>query len=625
MEKRNQEVKENNFISEKNAKYSFNQYQRFRSLGKKRSIHKNCMFSPINSTDIYYIDNTCGHYDLWKQKLQGSYPTQLTFSEEWIISNFIIAKDGKSIFFNAHYQGNEKMQIFSLPTTGGEPKRITKNLDMRYLLSKSCQLDDTHLIISSNQLSSTHDVAILNIETGELDFLTAADTNLEVEAISPDGKYLIISEFVRHSKSNLYLMTLEKKELELITPSREDGHHFFACWSVDSKGFYFNSNTNREFMATYFYDITNRSSELKITPDWDIRKVCTSPDGNWLTWSVNENGYDILYLKDLNASSDNPKVLMSGGKIDIHEFSANSQNLAFSHGDSTKVADIHILNLNNMKDYRITNNMLGGINPQDMVEPELVKIMGTTGLEFSGFLYKPKTNAKQKVPFILLIHGGPDLQERPDYDSLKQILLSLGIGVLAPNIRGSTGYGQSFQKLIHRKFGDIKDDIEGCVNYLHSLDFVDANRIGIVGGSFGGYATLFAITKLANLNWKVAVDLCGPSNLITFTTNVPKYWKPLMKAWIGDPLEDKEMLEEISPINFVDQINCENILIAQGANDPRVVQTESDQIVEKLKNMGKKVEYLVYKDEGHGLEKKSNYLDFNKKAIEFIFKSFFNT
>ncbi|MGC9781191.1 MAG: S9 family peptidase [Candidatus Heimdallarchaeota archaeon] len=227
--------------------------------------------------------------------------------------------------------------------------------------------------------------------------------------------------------------------------------------------------------------------------------------------------------------------------------------------------------------------MLGSIDPQDMVKPDLVKIKGTTGLEFSGFLYKPKIEGKQKIPIILLIHGGPDSQERANYDSLKQILLSLGIGVLAPNIRGSTGYGQSFQKLIHRKFGAIKGDIEGCVNYLRSLNWVDTNNIGIVAGSFGGYATLFAITKLYHLNWKLAVDLCGPSNLINFTKNVPKYWKPFMKSWIGDPIEDKEMLEEISPINYVDQIRCENILIGQCANDPRINQIESDQIVEKIK------------------------------------------
>ncbi|NHJ83837.1 MAG: S9 family peptidase, partial [Asgard group archaeon] len=543
---------------------------------------------------------------------------------EWNVSRFVVSNNSKYIFLNAHYKGNEKMQIFILPISGGEPKRITKDLNKRYLLSDNCQLDDTHLIISSNQLGSTHDVAILNIENGGVKFLTATDSNLEVEALSPNGDYLVISEFVSHSKSNLYLMSMEDYQIELITPSQNDGHYFFACWTSDSNGFYVNSNTSREFFATYYFDIESKSFEQKIAPNWDVSKVCVAPNGKWLAWTVNENGYDVLYLKGLNDSVSNSKILKSGGKIDIHEFSANSNYLAFSYGDCTKVSDIHILDLTTNEEFKITNNMLGGIESQDMVVAELVKIKGTTGLDFTGFLYKPIINYKQRVPAILFIHGGPDLQERPYYDSLKQCLLSLGIGILAPNIRGSTGYGQSFQKLIHRKFGDIKGDIEGCVNYLRSLDWIDPNQIGIMGGSFGGYATLLAITKLAHLNWKVAVEISGPSNLITFTTNIPDYWRPLMKAWVGDPIEDKEMLESISPVNFVEQIKCENILIGQGGNDPRVPKNESDQIVEKLRKMGKKVDYLEYLEEGHDLEKKSNYLDFNRKAIEFIYKSFYN-
>lgn len=606
------------------AKYNFSQYHRFRSLGKKRDIHNNGKFSPINSEEFYYIDNTCGQYDIWKQKLPGSYPLQLTFSEEWIISSFIISNDGASIFFNAHFQGNEKMQIFTLPTTGGPPRRISKNLEMHYLISPNCQLDETHLIVTSNQFGPTNDVAILDIETGELDYLTASDRNLVMEAISPDGNYLVISEFVRHSKSNLYLMSLDKKELEMITTFTGDGHNFFACWTADSKGFYLLSNTEREFMAGKYYNILKKSSELIIDSDWDVGKVCTSADGKWLVWSANENGYDILYLKELASNSNNISVLKSEGKIDIQEFSKDSKFLAYAYGDCTKQSDVHIFDLRTQTEYTITKNMLGGIDPQDMVKPDLVKITGTTGLEFSGFLFKPKIELNQKVPVMLFIHGGPDSQERATYDSLKQILLSIGIGVLAPNIRGSTGYGQTFQKLIHRKFIDIQGDIEGCANYIKSLDWVDANRIGIVGGSFGGFAALFAITKIAYMDWTVAVDFSGPSNLITFTKNVPEYWKPLIKAWIGDPFEDEVMLKEASPINFVDQVCCENILIGQGAKDPRVPKTESDQIVEELRNMGKNVEYLVFENEGHSLSKHSNFLDFNKKAIEFIYKSFFN-
>ena len=212
------------------------------------------------------------------------------------------------------------------------------------------------------------------------------------------------------------------------------------------------------------------------------------------------------------------------------------------------------------------------------------------------------------MPAVLSIHGGPEAQEKSNYNywGFYQYLLSRGIGVIATNVRGSTGYGISYQRLIHRDWGggELKD-FEYAARYLQSLDWVDSGRLGVFGGSFGGFATLSCVSRLPQY-WSVAVDIFGPSNLITFSRAVPEFWKRIMKRWVGDPDEDADMLRERSPITYVDDIRAP-LLVIQGANDPRVVKPESDQIVEKLRENGQTVEYMVFEDEGHGFTKTANW------------------
>jgi len=220
---------------------------------------------------------------------------------------------------------------------------------------------------------------------------------------------------------------------------------------------------------------------------------------------------------------------------------------------------------------------------------------------------------------VLSIHGGPEAQEQAtySYNGLYQYWLNQGLGVLAPNIRGSTGYGISYQKLIHRDFGgsDLKD-IEYAAKYLQSLDWVDKNRVAIFGGSYGGFAVLSALTRLPEY-WAVGVDIVGPSNLVTFTKNVPSFWKPIMKEWVGDPEEDRDMLMERSPITYVDHVRAP-LLVIQGANDPRVVKSESDQMVERIRKNGGDVRYYIDEEEGHGATRRENLLVWLKLVAGYL-------
>jgi dipeptidyl aminopeptidase/acylaminoacyl peptidase len=232
------------------------------------------------------------------------------------------------------------------------------------------------------------------------------------------------------------------------------------------------------------------------------------------------------------------------------------------------------------------------------------------GRQIPAFLYRPAgASAADPVPVVLSIHGGPEAQERPTYAyaGFYQYLLSRGIAILAPNIRGSTGYGKSYQRLIHRDWsGGDRLDFEAAVKYLHGLDWVDRDRIAVYGGSYGGFATLTCVSRLPDY-WAAAVDIVGPANLVTFTKAVPPTWRRFMALWVGDPETEEEFLLERSPITYVDQIKTP-LFVIQGAKDPRVVKAESDQIVAELRERGVPVRYDVYEDEGHGFTKRENEL-----------------
>jgi dipeptidyl aminopeptidase/acylaminoacyl peptidase len=251
----------------------------------------------------------------------------------------------------------------------------------------------------------------------------------------------------------------------------------------------------------------------------------------------------------------------------------------------------------------LTQNMLGGLAEDDLAATQLVSYPTFDGREIPAWLYRPEGNGPS--PAVLSIHGGPDAQERPWYVPLYQYLVSRGIAVLATNIRGSTGYGKSYQKLVHHDWGggDLKD-MEHAALWLREQEWVDADRIGVFGGSYGGFATLSCVTRLPDY-WAAAAEVVGPSNLVTFSKAVPASWQRMIAEWVGNPETEADFLMERSPIAYVENVRTP-LLVLQGANDPRVVKPESDQMVERLRELGRTVEYIVFDDEGHGFTKRRN-------------------
>ena len=344
-----------------------------------------------------------------------------------------------------------------------------------------------------------------------------------------------------------------------------------------------------------------------------------SSNGRLLAWVVNENGYSRLRLRDLKKDKKVKLPKLPYGVIHFMAFSPDSRKIACLMGGATYCAQPFVLSLKKKEIVPLTYSMLGGLDQKDLVEPELIQYQTFDGKNVPAWLYKPR-EVSGRMPVILSVHGGPEAQERPEYNyvtSMYQYWLSRGIAVLATNIRGSTGYGKSYQSLIHRDWGggDLRD-MEHAVKYLHTLDWVDPQHIGFFGGSYGGYACLSCVSRLPEL-FCAAVGWFGPSNLVTFVESVPPYWKAFMKSWVGDAVEDHDLLIERSPITYVSNVRTP-LFIVQGALDPRVVQAESDQFVERLRARGVPVRYDVYADEGHGFTKRANELKALKDSAEFL-------
>ena len=567
------------------AKYEFEQFTAVR-------LFTSAAYSP-DGQKIAYIANTSGEFNLWTMPAGGGFARQLTGFVDKSVRSFKWSPDSSQIAFTADHHGDEMHQVYVMEASGSWPRQLTDAPQVQYSLSDWTP-DGGHLVITGNDREPTEmDPQLLEVETGSVKRLMTGGRYYGAE-VSPDGKYLTILEINGNTDQNIFVYDLETGEHTNATPHEGETVFWLGPWRRDNSGFYLLTNTGREYNGVAFYSLESRTWDWVYTPEADVEQIALSDDGSALVYSVNVAGGSQLrsdeqdlpelplgIVSDLNLSPDGSKAVLLFSRP---QEAVNLYELELATGDLQA----------------LEQSMIGGINLDDLLEPDLVHYSSFDGRDIPAWLYKPK-NAPEKCPVVVSIHGGPEAQERPGYAyaGLYQYLLSRDVGVLAPNIRGSTGYGITYQKLIHRDWGgDELKDIEHAAKYLQSLDWVDEERLAVFGGSFGGFATLSAVTRLPNY-WVAGVDIVGPANLVTFAKAVPPHWRAMMKTWVGDPEEDADFLMARSPITYVENVTVP-LLVIQGANDPRVVKAESDQMVEGLREKGLAVEYYVDDKSGHG-------------------------
>ena len=593
--------------------YVFDQYTAV------RRYQPTLTFSPDGS-EIAYVTNISGQFNLWRQASDGGYPHQLTSFEDRTVRDVAWSPDGESILFTADRDGDEFHQLYVIPAQGGWPRPLTDApTAQHYLAAAPWSPDGRTIVYAGNDREPTdQDVIVRDLRGGEVGRPLAGGANYFPSFWSPDGSALTTVDYRSNTDTDVHVVSLRDGTSQRATAHDGDAKYFPGPWATDGSGFYLLTDEGREFLGLAFHDLATGERRWIETPDWDVDELAGSTGGGrFLAWTTNEDGYSRVHVRamgtgDLLELPDLPRGV--GGQLTL---SPDGAKLAMLLNQPNHPEEVVVLDLAERTATQVTSGFLGGIPEEDLVVPEVVRYPTHDGRQIPAFLFRPRGDGP--FPVILSIHGGPEAQERPTYAyrGLYQYLLGRGIGVLAPNIRGSTGYGKSYQRLIHRDFGgdDLKD-LEAAARYLRGLGWVDAERLGVFGGSYGGFATLSCVSRLPDY-WAAAVDIVGPSNLVTFAKAVPPTWRRFMAAWVGDPETEADFLMERSPITYVDRIKAP-LFVIQGANDPRVVKGESDQIVERLRERGVPVRYDVYEDEGHGFTKRANELKALRDSAAFF-------
>ncbi|MCD6032411.1 MAG: hypothetical protein K0S78_4593 [Thermomicrobiales bacterium] len=575
-------------------------------------------FSP-DGAYIAYVSDASGQPNLWRQPTAGGEPVQLTDYDEHAVREIAWSPDGATILFTRDRQGDEFYQLHLIPAAGGDASPLTNQPQVQHYLAERAPWspDSRRVAYAGNDRAPTdQDVLIRDLTTGSTQRALAGETTYVPVAWSPDGQSISAIDFISNSDTTVYLVT-PGEDGRCLTPHEGEALYFPGPWAADSSGFFLLSDEGREFVGLAHVDLQTGAHQWLETPEWDISAVDASRDGRILAWVVNEDGYSRLHVRDQSSGQPLDLPPIPAGVIEVLRVSPDGRMLGFLLDQPQHPAEVFILDLATMELTQLTASRIGDIDPADLIQPELVRFPTHDDRQIPAFLFRPRGSGP--FPVVLSIHGGPEAQELPVYiySGLYQYWASRGIGVLAPNVRGSTGYGKTYQRLIHRDWGgDELKDFDAAARYLRSLDWVDSARLGVFGRSFGGFATLSCISRLPE-HWAAAVDIVGPSNLLTFAKAVPPTWQRMMANWVGDPETEADFLLSRSPITYVDQIRAP-LFVIQGANDPRVVQGESDQIVELLRRRGIEVRYDVYSDEGHAFTKRANELKSLGDAATFM-------
>ena len=559
---------------------------------------------------VLFASNISGQFNLWSARVDGGWPDQLTTFTENTVRGVAVREDGTTLFI-ADRDGDEFHQIYRIPAGGGWPQQVTDLPKVQHMIGAGAWSRDgsTFAFAANSRRPEDSEVFLWRDGDEEPRYLWGEGRYAFPADFSPDGATLIGLEFRSNSDMSLFLIDVESGDASEVTPHDGEVKFLPGPWAADGSGFYVLTDEGREFMGLAFQDVASGKREWIEAPDRDIDELAGSADGRVIAWLENDEGFGRLRIRDVEAGRELPAPKLPQGTASGFgsglSLSRDGSRAALAWDQPTRPPEIYVVETVSGDARAVTESRSAGLASLTLRAPELIRYPSFDGREIPAWLYRPDGSGNGPAPFVVAIHGGPEAQEKPVYRALYQYLLSRGIGVLATNIRGSTGYGKTYQKLIHHDWGGADlEDWRHAAEWLKEQDFVDGDRLGVYGGSYGGFATLTCVTRLPEY-WRAAVDIVGPSNLLTFVRAVPPQWVRFMAKWVGDPDTEADFLRERSPITYVDQVRAA-LLVIQGAKDPRVVKGESDQMVARLRELGREVEYEVFEDEGHGFTRYTN-------------------
>lgn len=572
---------------------------------------------------VAYVDDTSGQFNLVIRSVSGGRPRQLTRYKDSTVTWAAWRPAGESLVFLADTKGDERAQLHQVDLATGQPRTLTDSPDAHFdqPFGYPFSPDGKRLVYTSNDRKPRErDLIIRDLETGEMQRIVIEGTTggLTAGHWSPDGSWLSVVDLRGGRSDHVFYLVPTKGG----TPKRltaDSGYTYWpGAWLPDGSGILVRSNHDRDFTGLAVMDAATGQLTWLDTPDWDVENAVLSADGRILVWSVNVDGASQLRARDVSVDIDLALPPLPPSEVSEMTLSPDGRTAVLLISTPTRPRSLAVLDLNSGDLSWLAEATPAGTPSSALAEPTLVRYTSHDGREIPAFVYRPAGSGP--LPVVLAIHGGPGIQERPNYsnDGLFQYLVSRGVAVFAPNVRGSTGYGYSYQKLSFRDWGggDL-GDLAAAADWLCGQVWVDPTRIGLYGRSYGGFAVLSCLSRLPEINWVAAVVWSGPSNLVTFTRAQPPTWRSKVAALIGDPDIDTEFLMSRSPVSYADQVRTP-LMVIQGANDTRVPRHESDQIVSHLRDRGVEARYVVFPDEGHVFGKRANQTKARSAAAEFL-------
>jgi dipeptidyl aminopeptidase/acylaminoacyl peptidase len=578
-------------------------------------------FSP-DGTKLLVANDKTGVFNAYAYSFAGGEPTQLTVSTASPVSPLGYFPDGQRVLYTSDQGGDEQNHLY-VRAADGMLKDVTPGKLKATFLGWS--KDDKSFFAGSNERDEKFfDIYEYDATTYERTKLYEDTTGLQFSDISPDRRYLAFAKSRSTSDSDVFLLDRQSGEMKKITAHEGNQSNDVATFTPDSTAVVLLTDAGHEFTHLVRHEIASGARTELVKTDWDVLFAAYTKQGRYLGVGINRDARTEIRLYE--AATMQPVALpeLPNAEITNLQVSDDETRLAFFGSTSRSPGNLYVAELGAKSEpRRLTSNLNPAIDEQYMADAEVVRFKSYDGVEVPGILYKPyEAGANNKVPALVWIHGGPGGQSRVGYREVIQYLVNHGYAIFAINNRGSSGYGKTFFGLDDKRHGEADlDDVVESKKMLAATGWIDPGKIGVIGGSYGGYLTLAAMTYRPE-EFACGVDLYGPANWVRTLENIPPYWESFREALyqeMGDPATDKERLHRISPVFHADKIR-HPLMVLQGANDPRVLQQESDEIVAAVKKNSVPVEYVVFPDEGHGFQSKANRTTAYTSILAFLDK-----
>ncbi len=567
-----------------------------------------------NNQRVAFLTDITGTPQVWAVDIAGGWPDQLTFFQEKVWTLNTSPADDRLIC-TRDIGGNERYQLFLVSGDGATVRRLTRD-DGAIHHFGAWSPDGKRIAYASNARTGIHfDVYVHTVDLDEATMVYHSEGNFRALAWSPQGTQLILSHEVSSAHQPLCLLDLASSNVRPLTPEDRPVRNRQVRWASDGH-VYLLADHDRDVVGLARLDVATGQLTYLTDHPWDVESLALSPHARILAYTVNAGGYASLCLHNLSTHRSDHVTDLPLGVVSEPVFSSDGKQVAVSVQSPRHNPNVWIVDVDNLACRQLTRSSLAGIPPDSLVEPELIEYHTFDDRTIPAFLYRPP-DAQPPLPVILYVHGGPASQARPDFDPRFQYFLSQGYAILAPNVRGSSGYGKLYMAMddVERRMDSVAD-VKHTVDWLCASGVADPNRIAIYGRSYGGFMVLAAITAYPDV-WAAAIDVVGIANWITFLENTGPWRRAHREKEYGSLERDRAFLESISPIHRVDRIQTP-LLVIHGANDPRVPVTEADQIVNHLRERDHPVEYLRYQDEGHKISKLGNRIDSFTKMGDFL-------